>query len=231
MTAEQTGLELAKILAKKAGPKVLKTGGKVAGRVAVFLGIAVSLYELGVEYKRNIEDEPVFQEMQTYQKELEKWGTAVSCLGRDSKTKGYGSFDEGGCINALAPKKTINTGQTIDPDYKQGKELLERAIYCVQETENLLDDGQFEQDKESLLQKLNNLETRIQPNQNYEQIRFELGKVVKEIQPRESQYRTKIYNCQKELDKTFPNNAAWATASAATLGIVTKRRFRKKKED
>ena len=227
---------LGEILAKKVGPKALGTGGRIAGRVAAVGAIAWSTYEFFSTLNKNIKNEPAFQEMVKYKQEFEKWSSAVSCIGREPYTQGaLGSLDEGGCINALSKKKTLNLGgrqsskqDTIMPDPKLAKELLERAIDYIAKTENLAGDENFEEQKENLVEKLRDLNNQIkcpyQPNIDYSPIQEELSEIVKSIKPINSDYRTKIYRCQAKLQETMPRNAGWAMASTLTMGLVKKKK-------
>ena len=96
-------------VAKGLGEKTIRrfgVGGKLLGRTGAVLGIGFLAYELFKNYKENIEKEPAYKEMVILQTEMEKWTSAISCLGREPfEAKEYGSFDEGGAINALSSKR------------------------------------------------------------------------------------------------------------------------------
>ena len=98
-------------IAKGLGEKTIRrlgTGGKVLGRTGAVVGIGFMAYELYKSYKDNIENEPAYQEMMILQAELEKWTSAISCIGSEpAEEKEFGSFEDGGAINALYRKKVI----------------------------------------------------------------------------------------------------------------------------
>ena len=97
-------------IARGLGEKTIRrfsTGGKLLGRTGAVVGIGFLVYELFKNYKDNIENEPAYKEMMILQREMEKWTSAISCIGREPlEGKAYGSFDEGGAINAshMAPE-------------------------------------------------------------------------------------------------------------------------------
>jgi hypothetical protein len=65
--------------------------------------------------------------------ELERWGSAVSCIGRKPITENqYGSLDEGGAINALRKKRMIDSAQLKPGDPEEASTLIERAIGYTQ---------------------------------------------------------------------------------------------------
>ena len=98
-------------IAKGMGEKTIRrlsSGGKLLGRTGAVVGIGFLAYELFKNYKINIENEPAYKEMIILQAEMENWTSAISCLGREPLAeKKYGSFDEGGAINALYAKKLL----------------------------------------------------------------------------------------------------------------------------
>ena len=87
-------------IAKGLGAKTVQrlgTGGKILGRAGLAVGAGIVAYELFKNYKKNIENEPAYQEMVVLQAEMEKWSHAISCLGRGSYDgQEFGSLDEGG---------------------------------------------------------------------------------------------------------------------------------------
>ena len=83
-------------IAKGLGPKAvsrLGAGGRILTRTGAMVGVGFLAYELFKSYKDNIEKEPAFKEMTILQQEMEKWGSAISCIGRDPyEDKQYGSL-------------------------------------------------------------------------------------------------------------------------------------------
>ena len=73
-------------IAKGLGEKTIQrlgVGGKILGRTGAVLGIGFLAFELFKNYKENIEKEPAYKEMIILQREMEKWTSAISCLGRE----------------------------------------------------------------------------------------------------------------------------------------------------
>ena len=174
-------------------------------------------------YKDNIENEPAYKEMMILQAELEKWTSAVSCIGRKTpKEKDPGSFNEGGAINAIYKKKALN-GQSIkDADPKEACTLVGKSVDYILQTENLLKDDEFEEKKKALVSRLKRLQEQISAVDDYSPIQLELAQIVDEIRPIESGYASRIYDCSREIQKTIGSNAAWAALSMTTLGLVKK---------
>ena len=199
------------------------TGGKFLGRAGTVLGIGFLVYELFKNYKENIENEPAYKEMMTLQEEMKKWTSAISCIGREPiEKKEYGSFDEGGAINALYRKKAIGGQSVKDADPKEAYTLIGRSINYIRETENLLADDQFEESKKALIARLRAIQKKISTATDYRPIQSNLAQIVDEIRPIEAGYASRIYDCSREIQKTLGSNAAWAAISMATLGFVKK---------
>ncbi|MBL7100722.1 MAG: hypothetical protein ISS23_02080 [Nanoarchaeota archaeon] len=227
---------IGELFAKKVGPRFLGTTGRVIGRVAGALALAWTIYDFRNNLNKNLENEPVFQEMAKHQVEFENWDSAISCMGKSAYNAGkFGSLHEGGCINALSIKKTLNIDQKfyvntgfIDPDPKLAKELLERAVDYIGQTENLIDEEDFENRREDLVERLKTLNDQIeypyQPDTDYSSIQQELSDIVETLKPVKLFYKTKVYQCHMELEKTYPRNTAWAAASALTMGFIKKKK-------
>jgi len=215
-------------IARGLGEKTIRrlgTGGKVLGRTGAVVGIGFLAYELYKNYKENIENEPAYQEMMILQAELEKWISAISCIGRQPAVKrAYGSFDEGGAINALYRKKAI-TGegfQAANP--KEAYALVGRSMNYIRRTENLLEDAEFDKKKNALVSQLRSLQLQISDTDDYRPIQKKLTQIVAEIRPVTGGYTTRVYDCSREIQKTLGSNAAWATIAMTTLGLVKKPR-------
>jgi hypothetical protein len=136
--------------------------------------------------------------------------------------KEHGSFNEGGAINALFQKKVLGSQDIRAADPKEACTLIERAIDYIQQTENLLEDDEFEEKRKALVCKLKLSKKQIQAADDYRPIQSRLADIVNEIRPIESGYCTRIYDCSRQIQKTFGSNVAWATLSMATLGLVKK---------
>jgi hypothetical protein len=161
--------------------------------------------------------------MMILQEEMNKWISAISCIGRETSIgREYGSIDEGGAINALFEKKLYRTQGIKAADPKEAKVLISRSIEYISETENLLNDEQFEEKRDSLIARLNRLQADIDPVKDYRTIQRELSKIAMEIRPIESGYASRIYDCSQEIQKSLGSNAAWAAISTATLGFLKK---------
>lgn len=216
------GENVAKGLGKKAIRRI-GTGGKILGRTGAVVGIGFLVYELYKNYKENIENEPAYREMMILQAELEKWTSAISCIGKDPfKESEYGSFDEGGAINALYRKKVL-TGkgfQAADP--KEAYALVGRSMNYIRQTENLFGDAEFEHKKNELIARLRKLQLKISRVDDYRPIQNNLSQIVKEIRPIAAGYSSRIYDCSREIQKSLGSNAAWAAISMTTLGLVKK---------
>jgi hypothetical protein len=213
-------------IAKGLGEKTIRrlnTGGKFLSRTGAVVGIGFLAYELFKNYKENIETEPAYKEMMILQEEVEKWTSAISCLGREPLEKReYGSFNEGGAINALFKKKVIGGQGVKAGDPKEACTLIGRAIDYILGTENLLEDDSFEKKRSVLVSQLKRLRKQINHVDDYRPLQNELAQIVDEIRPIESGYATRIYDCSQEIQKTLGSNAAWAAISMATLGLVKK---------
>jgi len=217
---------VAENIAKGLGPKTvsrLGAGGRILTRTGAVVGVGFLAYELFKSYKDNIEKEPAFKEMTVLQQEMEKWGSAISCIGRDPyDDKQYGSLEEGGAINSLSIKKLLGTNGEKPADPDEASELIERAIQYITATENVFEDGEFEDRKADLVSRLNGLSQGISETDDYARIQKNLSKIVAEIRPIESAYSTRIYDCSREIQKSLGSNAAWAAISMATLGLIKK---------
>ena len=213
-------------IARGLGEKTIRKlglGGKFIGRAGAVVGIGFLAYELFKHYKENIESEPAYQEMRIIQVELEKWTSAISCLGREPhQEKAYGSLEEGGAINALYPKRSLAGSQIKDADPKEAYALIGRAMNYIRQTENLLDDEDFLSKTEELVSRLRNLQLRLSRVDDLRPIQKQLAQIVDEIRPIESGYAARIYDCSREIQKTLGSNAAWAAVSMTTLGLVKK---------
>jgi len=219
---KMVGDNIAQGLSKKTIRR-LSSGGKFLGRAGAVAGIGFLAYELFKSYKENIENEPAYKEMMILQAEMQKWASAISCIGREPlEEKEYGSFNEGGAINALYQKRVFG-GQGIKaPDPKEADTLIGRAIDYIQETEDLLADDKFEEKRKALVSHLASLQGKIREADDYGPIQRELARWVDSIRPIESGYAARIYDCSQQIQKTLGSNAAWAAISMATLGIVKK---------
>ncbi len=219
---------VAENIAKGLGPKTvsrLGAGGRILTRTGAVVGVGFLAYELFKSYKDNIEKEPAFKEMTILQQEMEKWGSAISCIGRTPyDDQPYGSLDEGGAINSLSRKKMLGTDGEKPADPDEAVELIERAIEYITATENVFEDGEFEDKKTDLISWLNGLKQGISVTDDYTRIQKGLSKIVAEIRPIESAYSTRIYDCSREIQKSLGSNAAWAAISMTTLGLVNKPR-------
>jgi hypothetical protein len=213
-------------IAKGLGEKTIRrlsTGGKFLGRTGAVVGIGFLAYELFKNYKENIENEPAYKEMMILQAEMEIWTSAISCIGREPlEEKKYGSFDEGGAINALYEKKVFGGQAVKAPDPKEACTLIERSIEYILIAENLLGDDKFEEKRKALVSQLSRLEELIHEVDDYRPIQNELARIVNEIRPIEYGYASRIYDCSQEIQKKLGSNVAWAAISMATLGLVKK---------
>lgn len=213
-------------IAKGLGPKTLSrlgVGGKVLARTGALVGVGVMAYELFKSYKDNIENEPAYQEMSILQQELEKWGSAISCIGRQPfEEKEYGSFEEGGAINALYSKRRGLDRADVPADPDEAVELIERAIDYIKQAENVSEDEEFDHKRADLADRLEVLQKAIKKGQDFGPIQEKLGQIVSEIKPIEAAYSARIYDCSREIQKNLGSNVAWAALSMVTLGLVKK---------
>jgi hypothetical protein len=217
---------VAENIAKGLGPKTIRklgTSGKFLGRASGVVGVGLMAYELLKSYKDNIENESAYQEMIILQNELEKWGSAISCIGRKAYADDhYGELDEGGAINALHKKKLLNSEEMKPADSEEAAKLIERSIGYIKETENVFEDESFNDKKSDLLERLEILRQKITLNEDYAPIQKELTEIVTILKPIESAYSSRIYDCSQEIQKKIGSNAAWAALSMVTLGFVKK---------
>jgi hypothetical protein len=213
-------------IAKGVGEKTIRrlgTSGKVLGRAGAVVGIGFMAYELYKSYKDNIENEPAYQEMMILQAELEKWTSAISCIGSEpAEEKEFGSFEDGGAINALYRKKVITGKGFRDADPKEAYALLGRSMNYIRQTENLLGDASFDEKKNDLVAQVRKLQLQISDAEDYRPIQNKLSQIVAEIRPIAGGYAARVYDCSREIQKTLGSNAAWAAVSMATLGLVKK---------
>lgn len=213
-------------VAKGLGEKTIRrfgVGGKILGRTGAVLGIGFLVYELFKNYKDNIEKEPAYREMIILQGEMEKWTSAISCLGREAfEEKEYGSFDDGGAINALYRKKGLGGSSVKAADPKEAYALIGRSIDYIMESDNLSEDSNFVEERKALITRLKIIQDQLNGTDDYSPIQNKLAQIVDEIRPIQSGYASRIYDCSREIQKTLGSNAAWAAISMTTLGIVKK---------
>jgi len=213
-------------IAKGLGEKTIRrlgTSGKVLGRAGAVVGIGFMAYELYKSYKDNIENEPAYQEMMILQAELEKWTSAISCIGSEpAEEKEFGSFEDGGAINALYRKKVIIGKGFRAADPKEAYALLGRSMNYIRQTEDLLGDANFDEKKNALVSQIRRLQLQISDAEDYRPIQNKLSQIVTEIRPIAGGYAARVYDCSREIQKTLGSNAAWAAVSMATLGLVKK---------
>jgi len=217
---------VAENIAKGLGPRAVKrigAGGKFLGRAGAMVGIGFLAFELFHNYKENIENEPAFKEMMILQNEMEKWTSAISCLGRKPLVdQAYGSIDEGGAINALYDKIDLRGQGTIPFDSEEAMALTERAIEYILSAKNLMEDDEFDKNIRALVSRLTKIHETIHRAVDYGPIQIDLAGIVDDIKPIESGYSARIYNCSREIQKTLGSNAAWAAISMVTLGLAKK---------
>ncbi|MDP4856346.1 MAG: hypothetical protein NWR42_02960 [Desulfobacterales bacterium] len=213
-------------IAKGLGPKTigkLGTSGRLFARAGGVIGIGFMAFELFKSYKDNIENEPAYKEMVILQHEFEKWGSAVSCIGRKPfRDEQYGDLDEGGAINALHKKRFLDSKETKPADPEEAVALIKRAIGYIEGTENVLEDTEFEGKRSDLIKRLERLRQKITTSEDYSPIQKELTEIMTVLKPIESAYSSRIYDCSREIQKKAGSNAAWATLSMVTLGLVNK---------
>ena len=211
---------------KGVGEKTIRRigrGGKILGRTGAVAGIGFIVYELYKNYKENIENEPAYQKMMILQAELEKWTSAISCIGREpTEEKEYGSFDEGGAINSLYRKKVIKGEGFRAADPKEAYALIGRSMNYIRQTENLLGDDTFVEKKNALVVQLRRLQLQTSGVDDYRPVQKKLAQIVNEIRPIAAGYSSRIYDCSREIQKTLGSNAAWAAISMTTMGLVKK---------
>ncbi len=213
-------------IAKGLGVKTiqrLSTGGRLLARTGAVVGVGFLVYELFKNYKDNIENEPAYKEMVILQEEMEKWTSAISCIGRESLAeKEYGSFYEGGAINSLYKKKLFGSKGIKAADPKEAYILIGKSIDYILKTENLPEDDKYHEQRNLLVSQLKKLREQINTVDDYTPIQKGLTIIVDAIRPIESGYASRIYDCSQEIQKTLGSNAAWAAISMATLGLVKK---------
>lgn len=213
-------------IAKGLGQKTLRrlgAGGKLLGRTGALVGIGFLAYELYRNYRDNIENEPAYREMAMLQMELDKWNAAISCIGRQPfQQKEFGSFEEGGAINALYRKKTFKGRGIKEPDPREAYTLIGRAMNYIRQTENLLPIDKFEKNKSDFVSRLRKFQLQLCRVGDYRPIQNKLAQIVDEIRPIAACYSSRIYDCRREIQKTLGSNAAWAAISMTTLGLLRK---------
>ena len=216
------GMSVATGLGEKAIRR-LGVGGKLLGRTGTVLGIGFLLYELFSNYKDNIAKEPAYREMMALRREMEKWTSAISCLGRDPfEAREYGSLDGGGAINALYRKKGLMGSSVRAADPVEAQVLIGRAIDYIMRLDDLSVDSRPPEERWALIADLKAIQDRLDGTGDYGPIQSALARVADEMRFIESSYAIQIHDCSRELQKTLGPNAAWAVASTATLGIVRK---------
>ena len=213
-------------IAKGLGEKAIRRlgiGGKLLGRAGAVAGVGFLVFELYKNYKENIENEPAYQEMTVLQTELDKWVSAISCIGNEAGgNQEYGSFDEGGAINALYRKKVLAGEGFREANPKEAYALIGRSMNYIRQAENLLEDAKFDEKQKALISRLRRLQLEISDAHDYRPIQNQLAQIVDEIRPITGGYATRIYDCSREIQKTLGSNAAWAAISMTTLGLVKK---------
>ena len=119
-------------------------------------------------------------------------------------------------------KRLLADNETKPADPDTAKELIERAIGYIKETENLIEDSKFEDKRNDLVNQLEKLRNEIGRSSAYAPIQKKLGQIVNAIKPIESAYSARIYDCSREIQKNQGSNVAWAAVSMVTLGFVKK---------
>lgn len=217
---------VAQNVARGLGPKALGklgAGGKLLGRAGGLIGVGFMALELFKSYKNNIEQEPAYQEMVILQHELEMWGSAISCLGRNVLAESrYGDLNEGGAINALTEKQALGGRSTKPADPAAAQALIDRSIGYLRQTENVFGDEAFDEKRGDLIDRLAQLHADIAAGQDHGAIRNALAEIVDILRPIESACSSRIYDCSQEIQKKIGSNAAWAALSMVTLGLVKK---------
>ena len=213
-------------IAKGLGEKTIRNlgiSGKLIGRAGAVVGVGFLAYELLKNYKENIEAEPAYKEMMILQAELEKWTSAVSCLGREPLADNeYGSLEEGGAINALFKKKVLTGPGTKAADPQEAYALIGRSMNYIRQTENILNDDKFAEKKNVLVSSLRKIQLQISRADEYGPLQHQLARIVDDLRPIEHGYTARIYDCSREIQKTLGSNVAWAAVSMTTLGLVKK---------
>ena len=213
-------------IAKGLGSKTigeLGAGPRFFARTGGVMGIGFMAFELFKSYKDNIENEPAYKEMVILQHEFEKWGSAVSCIGREPfRNEQYGDMNEGGAINALHKKKFLESKEIKPAEPEEAAILITRAIGYIKETENVIEDTEFEEKRCDLIDRLESLRQEITTSEDYAPIQKELTDIAAILKPIESAYSSRIYDCSREIQKKAGSNAAWAALSMVTLGLVNK---------
>jgi len=213
-------------IAKGLGSKTigeLGASGRFFARAGGVMGVGLMAFELFKSYKDNIENEPAYKEMVILQHEFEKWGSAVSCIGREPfRNEQYGDMNEGGAINALHKKKFLESKEIKPAEPEEAAILITRAIGYIKETENVIEDTEFEEKKCDLIDRLESLRQEITASEDYAPIQKELTEIAAILKPIESAYSSRIYDCSREIQKKAGSNAAWAALSMVTLGLVNK---------
>jgi hypothetical protein len=213
-------------IAKGLGSKTigeLGAGRRFFARAGGVMGVGFMAFELFKSYKDNIENEPAYKEMVILQHEFEKWGSAVSCIGREPfRNEQYGDMNEGGAINALHKKKFLESKEIKPAEPEEAAILITRAIGYIKETENVIEDTEFEEKKCDLIDRLESLRQEITASEDYAPIQKELTEIAAILKPIESAYSSRIYDCSREIQKKAGSNAAWAALSMVTLGLVNK---------
>ena len=213
-------------IARGLGEKTIRRlgiSGKFIGRAGAVVGVGLLAYELLKHYKENIEAEPAYQEMMILQAELEKWTSAISCLGREPFVeRESGSPDEGGAINALNKKRMLSGAGTRAADPQEAYALIGRSMNYIRQAENILNDDKFTEKKSALVSSLREIQLQINQSDDHRLLQQQLAGIVDDLRPIENGYSARIYDCSQEIQKTLGSNAAWAAVSMATLGLVKK---------
>ncbi|MGD2013400.1 MAG: hypothetical protein PVG84_06625, partial [Desulfobacterales bacterium] len=139
-----------------------------------------------------------------------------------AEEKEFGSFEDGGAINALYRKKVITGKGFRAANPKEAYALLGRSMNYIRQTENLLGDANFDEKKNALVSQLRRLQIQISDAEDYWPIQNKLAQIVAEIRPIARGYTARVYDCSREIQITLGSNAAWAAVSMATLGLVKK---------
>ena len=217
---------VAENIARGLGQKTIRRlgiGRKFIGRTGTVVGVGFLAYELLKHYKENIQAEPAYREMMILQAELEKWTSAISCLGREPyDDKEFGSPEDGGAINALFRKRMLSGAGFRSADPKGAYALIGRSMNHIRQAENVLNDAKFSEKQSDLVSRLRKIQLQIDHSDDYRPLQRELSGIVDELRPIENGYSARIYDCSREIQKTFGSNAAWAAVSMATLGLVKK---------
>jgi len=226
------------------GSKLFGRTGRVFGRAAGTIGLALTAYSVTSKYIKYVKNDADAKRIQEYANEMYKWSSAISCIGREPyKVGDICTLDKGGAINDLGDKIAVPILSTrytqdisntvIPPAPNKAKELVLRAIDYITDTHNNLGIKNFIKQKQEIIKQFKSVDEKLEPEYNskmdYTPFQISLSSIVRKMVSIEWEYNLAISKLVNKLNKKKPGYAAEALFDG-TIGEILKLLKIKQKE-